>query len=334
MSPIRLALAGAGLFARDAHLPAIKSLGDTFEIVAVYSYRKSSAAGLLEALPNPVELYDNLETMLRRDDIEAVDVMLPIDIMPSAVEQVLDAGKHVVSEKPIAADVATGRRLLARYAAHPQQVWMVAENWRYEPAYRQAAEIIRSGEIGQPFLVTMSLRIDMSPRNKYYHTEWRRTGTWQGGFLMDGGVHHIAGLRQMIGEIAEVSAITALQRPDLPPVDTMSAALRFENGTIGCYNVTYAAGSPWPGVVRVVGEKGALALIERERIQITVGETTREIIVPPVGSVGEELAAFAASIRDGVPHANSPREALQDVAVLEAMLHSAQTGQRMQPERI
>ncbi len=334
MPPIRLALAGAGLFARDAHLPAIKGLGDTFEIVAVYSYRKSSAAGLLEALPYPVELYDNLETMLERTDIEAVDVMLPIDIMPSAVEQILKAGKHVVSEKPVAAEVSTGRRLLALHAQHAQQVWMVAENWRYEPAFRQVAEIIGSGEIGRPFLVTMLLRIDMSPRNKYYHTEWRRTGTWQGGFLMDGGVHHIAALRQMIGEISEVSAISALQRPDLPPTDTLSAALRFDNGAVGCYSVTYAAGSPWPSVVRVVGEKGSLALIERERIEITVDGTTREISVPPVGSVGEELAAFAASIRDGVPHANSPSEALQDVAVIEAMLRSAQTGQRVQPERV
>ena len=81
----------------------------------------------------------------------------------------------------------------------------------------------------------------LKPGNKYYHTDWRRSGTFPGGFLLDGGVHHVAALRQVVGEIVSVSAEVRQVRADLPPADTLSAALEFESGVIGSYSVTYAA---------------------------------------------------------------------------------------------
>jgi predicted dehydrogenase len=133
--PIRLALIGAGIFARDAHVPALRTmgdpLGDRFEIVAVYSRTRATAEALLPLLPGKPDICTDLTTLLRRSDIEAVDVLLPIEALPAAVDMALAAGKHVVSEKPLAPDVASGRRLLNIYANHPQQVWMVAENVRF-----------------------------------------------------------------------------------------------------------------------------------------------------------------------------------------------------------
>jgi predicted dehydrogenase len=333
MPPIRLAFIGAGIFARDAHLPSLQALGDTFELAAIYSHRLETAALLRDHLPHPVDVTGDLDALLARDDIDAVDVLLPIHIIPDAVMRALRAGKHVISEKPAAPDLATGRQLLAHYARHPGPVWMVAENWRYEPAFVQAAALVREGAIGRPLLCHWAIHTNMTPHNKYYATAWRRSGAFPGGFLLDGGVHHVAGLRLVLGEIASVSAALTQHRPDLPPADTLSATLTFDSGVVGSYAVTYASDAPWPPALRIVGERGALAM-PRDHLELTQDEHTRRIPLPPHQSVQDELAAFAAAIRDGTPHRNPPEQGVQDVAVVEAMLKAAESGRRVTVARV
>ncbi len=331
--PIRLALIGAGIFAREVHLPALRSLGRTFEVVAVYSRTHEAAAALAKPLPGQVAIYTDLPALLARKDIEAVDILLPIEVMPQAIELALCAGKHVLSEKPIAPDVATGRRLLDLYAQHARQVWLVGENWRYEEAFERAAEIIQSGQIGRILVCHWAIHNPINPDNKYYQTAWRRSGTYPGGFLVDVGVHHIAALRWLVGEVAEVSAITSQIRADLPPADTLSATIRFENGAHGIYQATYALSAPWPPMLHLTGETGSLR-VHRPEVQITSDSMSGALTISPHRSVPAELAAFAAAVRRGEPHRNPPQTALQDLAVIEAMLRSAEAGRPVAPENI
>jgi predicted dehydrogenase len=332
--PIRLALLGAGIFARDAHIPSLLKLRDRFEIVAVYSQHGQRAATLVQNLPAPAESTADLEGLLARNDIEAVDIVLPIDILPVIVAQALSAGKHVISEKPAAPDVTTGRQLLAHYARHADRVWMVGENFRYEPAYQAARDSIRQGDIGKPLMMSWTLHTPFRPgETKYYETNWRRENRFPGGLVMDGGVHHAAAMRLLLGEVASLSAVGTQTQPDLPPVDTLSTSLLFESGVVGSYTVTYATGSPWTRALRVVGEAGALS-VEPGLVEITRGNETRLIDLPAQQGVQNELAAFAAAIREGQPHANAPEEGVQDVAVIEAMLRAADTGERVEVERI
>ncbi len=327
--PIRIALAGAGLFARDAHVPALKALGSQFEIAAVYSRTQASAESLIPLIPGHPEIYTNLDALLQRDDIEAVDLILPIEILPEAIEKSLRAGKHVVSEKPITPDVITGRRLIQYAQSYPQQVWMVAENYRYEDAFHRAGEVVSSGVLGQLIVAHWALHLPTRPGNKYYETEWRRSGTFPGGFLMDGGVHHVAALRQVLGEITRVSAEAKQMLPDLPPADTMTAAMEFASGVIGTYAVTYAAGAPFPTYLTVIGDQGVLR-VKPGSLEISINGSSRSESVSGVDDVQAELAAFGAAIREGQPHRNSPIEGLHDVAVVEAMLQSAATGRRVE----
>lgn len=331
-NPIRLAIIGAGIFARKVHTPALQASG-LFEIVAVYSQTQASAAGLVEQLAEPVDIYTDLAVLLARPDIEAVDIVLPIAVMPEVVAMALQAGKHVVSEKPIAPEVATGRRLLAQYAEHAGQVWMVAENWRYEDAFEQAAEVIRAGQIGRPLLCDWTLHKPIMPDNEYYQTGWRRVPAYPGGYALDAGVHHAAVLRMILGDIREVSAVTAQVRPDLPPLDTLSASLQFASGVLGTYLVTFAVGAPWPPALRITGESGALSVWHQELVLTSEG-ATRTIPVAANRGVEAELVAFAQAIRVQQPHRNTPAEALQDLAVIEAMLRSVETGLKVSPEMI
>ncbi len=328
--PIRLALVGAGNFARDAHVPAINALGDRFEIAAVYSRTRATAEALLPSLSGQPEIYTDLSALLKRAEIEAVDLLLPIGALPTAIDMAFAAGKHVISEKPISPDVMSGRRLIAIHRNHPGQVWMVAENYRYEPSFRRAGELVRGGSIGRVMVAQWSLYLPTRPGNKYYGTDWRRNNSFPGGFLLDGGVHHVAGLRQVLGEIASVSAEVKQMMDDLPPADTLSAAISFASGVIGNYTVTYTAGAPFPTYLTVIGETGVVRATSHSVI-LNDGQpedfSARK-------SVNDELAAFADAIRSGQPQVNTALEALKDVAVVEAMLKSGESGCRVEVESL
>lgn len=328
-----MALIGAGLFARDAHIPAIQALGATYSVAAICSRRHESAERLALQFDYPVDAMTDVDEVLARDDIEAVDVLLPIPLMSDVIRKALEAGKHVISEKPAAPDLATGRELLAHHATYPNRVWMVAENWRYEPVMVQTAEIVQSGEIGRPLMVQFDQHIAMNPDNKYYSTAWRREGSFPGGFILDGGVHHIALLRLILGEITAVQAVGSQMREDLPPLDTINAALEFADGFTGSYSVTYAAASPWTQTLHIVGDKGAV-LMDRDSVHIDCETGERTLGIPRFQGVQQELAAFAAAIREGVAHRNTAEQGLQDVAVIEAMLLSAQTAKRAEVEPV
>jgi predicted dehydrogenase len=262
--------------------------------------------------------------------VDAVDIVLPIEQLAAAVDMALAAGKHIISEKPITPTVEEGKKLLSVYSHHQSQVWMVAENWRYESAFVRAATAIE--QIGRPYLCHWALHLGVLPGAKYYITEWRRSGTFPGGFLMDGGVHHVAAMRLVVGEISHVSALAAQMRPDLPPSDTLTASLQFDFGLLGSYSVTYANTAPFPSHLTIIGENGALQ-VNRDFLEVTVDGQKEALPLAPSQGVTDELAAFANAVREGASHRNSPGQALQDVAVVEAMLGSAKTGMRVKVER-
>jgi predicted dehydrogenase len=253
--------------------------------------------------------------------------------MPAVIEQALAAGKHVLSEKPVAPDVATGRRLLAHHARYPNLVWMVGENWRYEEAFLRAADLVQTGAIGEPLTCHWAFYTPMTARSKYYHTAWRRDRSFPGGFVLDAGVHHVAMLRLLLGEIVEVSATAHHSTPDLPPPDTLAATLRFARGVVGAYLTTFVAGAPWPPFLSLVGTQGTLR-VQRKEVELTRGGQTEQITCSGFDGVEKAWVAFAQSVRQGAAHRNPPAETLQDLAVMEAMLASAAAGRPVAPERI
>lgn len=328
--PLRLALIGAGIYARDAHVPSLLNLPELFQVVAVYSRTEASARARIDELQpaqaETIDLYTDLNALLKRRDVDAVDIVLPIPLLPSTIEQAFAAGKHVISEKPIAPDVTTGQGLLATYARYAHLVWMVAENWSYETAYQMAREIIQSGDIGPIVTCHWALHLPITPANKYYNTAWRRAGTVPGGWIMDGGVHHVAVLRALMGEITQVSAVATSNAPDLQPPDTLAATLRFVNGVLGSYLVSYAVKAAWPPELFIAGEQGSLRIDRGQLILSKAGAEPRTILCRKFDGVERELVAFANSIRTGAPHLNLPADRLRDVAVVEALLRSAQEG--------
>jgi predicted dehydrogenase len=346
MAPIRIAVLGSGIFAREAHASALRTLQDSFHVAAIFSRRMEQAAALAATFPYPVAAYTDITALLAQPDIDAVDCVLPIALQPATIEEALRAGKHVISEKPAAPDVATGKRLLElaeQYRRSSGVIWMVAENFRYMKLYQAAHASIQQGEIGRPVHISWSHYVAMNEKNKYYQTSWRKDNSFPGGFILDGGVHNMAAIRTIMGEIDSVSALVTRTRDDLPPADTLAATLHFASGAIGTFSMTFVQGIPWESPICVIGENGALRLSSHSGehvLDLAHAEdsadttTTRRETFAEEDTITAELADFARAIKDGGSIHSTSIEAVRDVAVIEAMFASAKAGQSVPPASI
>ena len=137
---VSVAILGCGVFARDTYVPTLfkEPLKQQFTIKAIFSHTEESAAKMKAFLhdnhDHHVDSYhgdEGLAAVLARTDIQAVFVVVPIHVLASTVKACLAAGKHVLSEKPIAVDSNAARDLIAWHGLHaPHLFWGVAENYR------------------------------------------------------------------------------------------------------------------------------------------------------------------------------------------------------------
>lgn len=249
-----------------------------------------------------------------------------------------------MSEKPIAKDVATAQELLKWYGANidPKKTfWAVGENFRYMTKYLYTAEQVQ--KMGKVKHFRVNVQNLVKEDNKYYRmsstislkllgcknayilpeTAWRKVPEYQGGFLLDGGVHMTAGLRLILGSehITVLSAQSQLQQAYLPPVDTVDAVAQTASGATGIISLSW--GSPFSdSTFEFACEKGVVTLKDDD---VTVNGVVNHIEFDGRG-VGPEVAAFATAIVNGRPveKRQSPEAALADLEILEQMLKSGE----------
>jgi predicted dehydrogenase len=149
MEPVKLGVIGCGLAATNVHWPNLRQLGDKFQIVAV-SDLSAERAEEFARLVGGVPYETDHRALLSKQDIEAVDIVAPVPLHHPLVADALEAGKHVLVEKPLAADLGQGELMLKLGSLHPQAK-MVGENFRYRRAVRRTREIMDSGTIGRPY---------------------------------------------------------------------------------------------------------------------------------------------------------------------------------------
>lgn len=158
-------------------------------------------------------------------------------------------------------------------------------------------------------------------------TEWRKTPTYQGGFLLDGGVHFTAGLRLLLGPenpIVRLSAFSAQLQKHLPPVDTVDATMKSKTGAIGTFSVSFGTsltGSEW-----TVGCEGGSVSVSRSTVTTVIDgkEEKKEIqdeksgVPPEVRKWGEALVAGTQNERQ------RPEEALADLELVRVLARTSQ----------
>ncbi|MCJ1357227.1 MAG: hypothetical protein MMC33_007223 [Icmadophila ericetorum] len=329
---IGVAIIGGGIFAREEHLPAVEA-SENLTLKAVYSRSLESAQSLSSKSSN-VDLYseDSGEgkgyiDLLKRSDIQAVIIALPILNQPEYIRRALSAGKHVLSEKPVAENVKDAEDLIKWYNSsidNKRVTWSVAENQRYLNSFDYAQSQVQ--KLGRVLGFRTRVHTMVQPGSKYYETEWRKSPTHQGGFLLDGGVHFTAGLRLLLGSdvVVRLSAYSNQLQKHLPPVDTVDATMRTKSGTTGTFSVSF--GTTFTGSEWTIACEGGTVSISRSTITTIINgkEEKKEVqdeatgVPPEVRKWGEALLAGRQNERQ------RPEEALADLELLENVLKSGE----------
>lgn len=250
-------------------------------------------------------------------------IALPIPAQPSFIKAALGAGKHVLSEKPVAKDISTAQELISWYKSdilgNSHATWSVAENFRFLSRFQYGAEQAR--KLGRVLGFRVRVHLYVKPGSKYYETSWRKTPEYQGGFLLDGGVHFIAGMRQLLGEdakMARVSAFTAQLQEHLPPIDTVNAVVHLANGASGTFSVSF--GTTDSGVEYVISCQNGTVDVGFDKTTVKKdGDETVENFPEDKNGVRQEVKAWAESMAAGKQNVlQSPKEALAELEVVSA----------------
>ena len=323
MPPIKLGIIGTGLAARDLHWPALQQLAQKFDIAVVCNHTEPKAKKFAQLVGGVPYVLDYQE-LLENPEIEAVDLILPIHLNYEVTMDALEAGKHVIVEKPLAANLHEAKLMLEFENCYPQ-VKMVAENYRYHPTFARAASLIQAGKIGQPYSVFWNSFGSIDASNRYAQTEWRIHHQYPGGFVMDAGIHNIAALRDLFGEIKEVKAFTKSIRPGIGEIDGMSLQFATEGGIHGVFNMFFSATGHSENRLLILGTEGSLLVDQNRRITVTGAKgIDLEETVENDNGYRAEFEAFYEAIRNGKKVASSFREAYRDFEVMVRALDSAQ----------
>ncbi len=275
--------------------------------------------------------YTHLAALLADPSIDGIDLCVPHHLHAPLALQALNAGKHVLVEKPIATTVADAEQMV-ELAARRGLTLCVAEQYPFSTPFRRARELIQAGEIG-------TLATIRTHRVGYLADIWMRDGWRQdaaiagGGMLLDQGCHYTSIARMLAGEIEAVAAFTSQTRADWRGEDTATVMLRFQNGLIG--DALYCWGTHTSNVgaeCYVYGERGSLRVdssapaLVLYRPDLPGGQ---QVIVAEPGTAD----LFARIIADWVLAARGQRvptmpgtEGLADLRVVMAAYRSAQSG--------
>ncbi|KAH6674338.1 hypothetical protein B0J14DRAFT_589758 [Halenospora varia] len=332
---VGVAIIGSGIFVREEHLPAVLAVKEHLTLKAVYSRSLKSA----QSLEQNVDLYSDdsgsgktYHDLLLREDIQAVILALPILSQPEYIEAALAAGKHVLAEKPIAKDIARAEKLIEYYKSDKVKggaTWAVAENFRFLDSFLYARQEIE--KLGRITGFRVKSFGNVKKGGKYFETAWRKKPEYQGGFVLDGGVHFVAGTRLLLGEEAKpvgLAAYSTLLQEHLLPVDTVNSIWKCKSGISGTFMNSF--GTTFSGSeYSVACEKGSVT-IERSKVTVRQGEENEgnikaEEFKDEGSGVKQEVKAWAESIVAGKPNPRqSPELALGDLEVLEKMLRSGE----------
>ena len=261
-APVRIALIGAGIIAQH-HAHVFTELADRVVLVAVADPDRAKARAL--AAGTGARCYGSVTEVLAADQIDLVVVATPTGTHADIAIEALEAGTHVMIEKPAEVTLEHADRIIAAQERSGTLVTVISQH-RFDPSTELLVAAIARGELG--CLTSGVASIDWWRGQSYYDSgDWR--GTWAldgGGALMNQGVHTIDLLVAALGTPVEVFGYTAtLAHERIETEDVAVAVVKFESGAVGVLHGSTAA---YPGLVarlQVHGDRGSV-VIENDRL--------------------------------------------------------------------
>ena len=321
MTRLRLGVLGAARISPNAVLkPALAD--PEVEVTAIASRDPGRAREVADAF-RIGRVHASYEDLIADPEVDAVYNPLPNGLHGRWSAAALESGKHVLCEKPFAAN-ADEAAAVAAVADRTGLVAMEAFHYRYHPFLTRAQEILASGRIGQV------RRIEA-----YFRARLRRASDirWDlalaGGALMDLGSYPVHLVRTLAG--AEPTVVSATAGVRVPDVDRwLRAELRFDDGRTGFVSASMLSRRSRASHARITGTKGSVELVNFtapyrfNTITVRTARTHRSERVPrePV-TYAAQLRVFADAVLRGAPVPTGPADAVANMRVIDACYQAA-----------
>ena len=270
----RVALAGFGRIARR-HLQAIDALSSRFELVAVCDpvFESASPEDATALLSNAAR-YTNLDALLAAHDCDLVCVTSPSGMHREHVLTALDAGAHVLAEKPLAMTYEDARVLRAR-AERAERALFVCYQMRSYPTLQLLHRAVNEGHLGRVHAV--DVRVFWTRPQAYYDAApWRGSEAFDGGVLLNQTNHYFDLLGWILGPPEAISGREATLARDIEASDSAAFVLEWPGclGTFMTTMLTYPRNLE--ASITILGEAGTIRLGGGACDQIEVWELARD----------------------------------------------------------
>ncbi len=340
MDRIRFGLIGIGMAGRYFG-QALQNLPDA-DLIAV-----ASRPGRGQALAEFAKTYgvsdwhEHWQELVNRDDIDAICVVTPPQQHEEMVIASAQAGKHVMTEKPLAVNLLEADRMIAACDESNVKLGCIFM-YRFMDTARRLKEAIALGRLGQLYLADCVAKF-YRDQAYYDSADWR--GSWEGeggGSLMSQAIHTIDLMLWMMGDVVELSGYYRTAAHAIAVDDLAVANLRFKNGALGTIISATATKPGYPRRLEIHGERGSIGLLDddvhlwdiegQERPDWVgtgkkdLGNTFSQPGYADIGNHQEQLADFIASIRQDRPPLVDGREGRRALEVIRAIYQSQDTG--------
>ena len=336
MNPVRFGLIGYGAWGRH-HARAIAESGES-QLIAIATRSPENQAEAREKFPS-VQITSDYHELLARPDIDVVDIVLPTDLHFEVSSAVLRAGKHLLLEKPMAANLTHCDELI-RLAKEHDRLLAIGHEFRLSSLWGRVKEMIDAGMIGEPQYALIELW-----RNPYRQgaSGWRYDIKRVGNWILEEPIHFFDLARWYFAKQGNPESIFAranARRPDHPELqDNFSAIVNFPRGAYAVISQTLGAFEHHQ-VVKITGTTGALWATWSGAFDRTFhptfslrhfdGQVIKEIpITKPTGEVYElvdQIQVVSRAVRQGTPLSATGEDGKWSVQMCLKAQESVETG--------
>lgn len=252
--PIRVAVVGCGRVAQR-HLDAVREHTGTTELVAVCDTNPETLARTMESTGVPG--FASLDELLAQSDADLVAICTPSGLHPRQVIRCAEAGRHVMTEKPMATRWKDGLAMVEACDRAGVRLFVVKQN-RRNATLQLLKRTIAKGRFGRIHMVALNVFWNR-PQSYYDQDAWRGTWEFDGGALMNQASHYVDLLDWLVGPVESVQAMTGTLARNIEVEDTATVNIRWRSGTLGSMAVTMLTyPRNYEGSVTIIGEHGTV----------------------------------------------------------------------------
>jgi UDP-N-acetyl-2-amino-2-deoxyglucuronate dehydrogenase len=251
---LRLALVGCGRIAQN-HIAALKQHADRAEWVAVCDNQPELLAQAVELTGAPG--FASLDALLAGSDADLVVLATPSGLHPRQAIKVAQAGRHVLSEKPMATKWDEGVAMVRACRDAGVKLFVVKQN-RLNATLQLVKRAVDQGRFGKLAMVAVNV-FWTRPQAYYDAAPWRGRWDMDGGAFMNQASHYVDMVDWLVGPVDNVHAYTATLSRNIEAEDTGVMSLRLRSGALASINVTMLTHNKnFEGSITLLGERGTV----------------------------------------------------------------------------